>query len=483
MFLFYLIELCVIYGSMATGDPMDLDTYPTFLIGEDGIPVVSQVDWQLTPKSVRALSIAQHRRLEALERRVEQLEGKYGADSSNSDKPPSTDSPFKKKGKKKGKAGARKGHRGHRQQMLDPTESVVVKPKRCGCGCGRFKELRPFYLHQEIELPEIRVQVTHFVLHRGRCARCGRLNKAQIPDGHRTGYGPRLTALVGEMAGIQGNSRTTVQEFLRSVLNVSVSKGAIQKMIDRSSRALKAHHEAIGDVVRGAEVNFVDETSWWRKGALEWLWAMVNAHGAHFVVHPRRSREAFEALVQDWHGTLVSDGYGLYRKWPGLRQSCLAHLIRKAKGLAERKKEAVANFGRKVASELGRLCEMARGSPTVGRYRAWYARFSHLIAQHTRRKDEAGKFARRLLKEMDSLVVFLYEAGVEPTNNRAERALRFGVLWRKRSQGTDSEKGDRWVERVLSLKQTCRIRGQATYPILVDAVRRSVSDHRAADLG
>ena len=62
--------------------------------------------------------------------------------------------------------------------------------------------------------------------------------------------------------------------------------------------------------------------------------------------------------------------------------------------------------------------------------------------------------------------------GVEPTNNRAERALRFGVLWRKRSQGTASEKGNRWVERILSLKETCRLQAQSTYTVLVDAVTK-----------
>ena len=59
---------------------------------------------------------------------------------------------------------------------------------------------------------------------------------------------------------------------------------------------------------------------------------------------------------------------------------------------------------------------------------------------------------------------------MDPTNNRAERALRFGVLWRKRSQGTASEKGNRWVERILSLKEACRLQTQSTYTVLVDAV-------------
>jgi len=78
--------------------------------------------------------------------------------------------------------------------------------------------------------------------------------------------------------------------------------------------------------------------------------------------------------------------------------------------------------------------------------------------------------ARRLLGEMDALWLFLEEEGVEPTNNFGERALRFGVIWRKRSYGTQSDKGDRWVERILTLKQTCRTRSLPVFPLLVDAI-------------
>jgi transposase len=84
--------------------------------------------------------------------------------------------------------------------------------------------------------------------------------------------------------------------------------------------------------------------------------------------------------------------------------------------------------------------------------------------------DDAGQLARSIAREMESLWVFLDENGVEPTNNRAERALRFAVLWRKRSYGTQSNKGNRWVERILSLKQTCRIRAMPVFPILVNAI-------------
>jgi len=80
---------------------------------------------------------------------------------------------------------------------------------------------------------------------------------------------------------------------------------------------------------------------------------------------------------------------------------------------------------------------------------------------------------RRLQSEMENLWLFLRQEGVSATNNHAERLLRFAVLWRKSSLGTASEKSDRWVERILSLSQTCRMGRMRTFPVLVDAVKCS----------
>ena len=98
----------------------------------------------------------------------------------------------------------------------------------------------------------------------------------------------------------------------------------------------------------------------------------------------------------------------------------------------------------------------------------FYARFIRLIRKYSDRQDDAGKLTRRLVQEMEHLWLFLKEAGVEPTNNHAERLLRFAVLLRKVSFGTANEKGDRWTERILSLRQTCRLRGKRIFPVLVD---------------
>jgi transposase len=87
----------------------------------------------------------------------------------------------------------------------------------------------------------------------------------------------------------------------------------------------------------------------------------------------------------------------------------------------------LAACGTWALAELQRLCHMATAPSMVGEWRAWYARLCKWIDQYHARSDEARCLARRLLRELDSLWVFLAQPGVEPTNNRAECALRFRI--------------------------------------------------------
>lgn len=235
---------------------------------------------------------------EQLREHLYKLEVKANKDSSNSSKPPSSDSPYKKRypsnnNQKNGKAGAKVGHQGHRQKLMEPTEVIAVYPDACDCGGNEFKNQQPFYTHQEIELPEIQMDIVHFVLHEGDCVACGKKVNATVPQQHRTGYGPRLSAFIGETAGMQGNSRTMVKIFCKSFLKFDISLGAIQKVVDRVSEAIKPHYEAIANKARQALINGIDETIWKKNGQLMYLWAMVNSTVAFFMMHQRRSKEAF----------------------------------------------------------------------------------------------------------------------------------------------------------------------------------------------
>jgi transposase len=173
------------------------------------------------------------------------------------------------------------------------------------------------------------------------------------------------------MAGIVGASRSAVQDVCASVFGIPLSKGTIQKMVDRVSEAILLHSIAIGEVARAALVNYIDETSWLTHGDRHWLWVMANPAVAYFQIHPTRSTAAFIQLIADCMGILVSDGYLVYQSWQGLRQSCLAHLIRTAKGLAEHLEGGIARFGHRVHAALQRLCHMGPERPTVGQWRAW----------------------------------------------------------------------------------------------------------------
>ena len=433
----------------------------------------SEEDWANTPASVQQFLFQLLASNAAFEKRIEELEKRLNKNSRNSNKPPSSDSPYEEKPEKgkKRKSKKKKRRKGFRQKMIEPTEVKNIVPEACICGNTHFDNTNLYYTHQVIELPEIEMEITHFILHKGECPCCGKINKAMVPNEHQTGYGPRLSAMIAQMAGNMGDSRTLIQDYCSSVLGFHISLGAIQKVIDRASKAIKPHYESIGKEARDASVNYIDETSHRLKAKLQWLWVMANQAVAFFMIHPNRSKEAFEALIKDWMGILVSDGYGVYQKWVGQRQTCLAHLIRKATELSESPNSDIAKCGKWAKAELQRLCKMANSPPTQGQWNAFYARLVRLISIYEDRQDDAGRFARRLLREIEHLWTFLVEEGVAPTNNHAERMLRFAVLWRKRSYGTRSEKGNRWVERILSLRQTCRLRNKKTYPVLVDAMR------------
>ena len=449
----------------------------------------SQLDWLSTPEPVRAYIIhleqvigQMQQRLDLIEKRTEKLEVRTKMNSQNSSKPPSSDGPFNKHKKKTKKSkrnrGAQKGHKGHQQQMLNPTKIENILPQ--SCECGRLildpDSIIPFYTHQHIELPEIKLDVMHLTLNQGKCQCCGKIVKATIPAEFSSGYGPKLSAVISELSGSHGASRQTVADFCRSVLGLPISTGGIQQVIDRTSAAIEPIYHAIADQARTAKVNGIDETSWFRCGKLQWLWTMVNTAVAFFMIHPNRSSKAFSQLIDDWKGILISDHYGVYVNWVNKRQACLAHLIRKAKALSERKNESTRTFGDSILKELRLLCSWAKDPPNEKQWTDFYSRFLLLLMLHEGADNEAGGLARSIARQLESLWVFLDENGVEPTNNRSERALRFAVLWRKRSNGTQSDKGNRWVERILSLKQTCRMKSLPVFPILADAIEAYFKD-------
>ena len=217
----------------------------------------SELDWQLTPAPVRQYVMALERmlfdmeqRIVAHEKRLEKLEVRTKRNSHNSSKPPSSDPPFSRKKRKQKKSkrskGGQKGHKANQQQMLDPTERYWLMPRRCSCGHTGFDQehMQPFYVHQHIEIPEIEMQISHYILQQCDCPNCGKTVKATLPTDVSTGYGPRFTAFIGELSGIKAMSRNDVKQLCESVLGIGIATGTIQKLVDRTSNALCRHTSA-----------------------------------------------------------------------------------------------------------------------------------------------------------------------------------------------------------------------------------------------
>ena len=140
------------------------------------------------------------------------------------------------------KQGGNPGYPGHRQVLLPPTTVKELRPERCPSGSTTFTLTTPYHTHQVIELPPIAMEVTHWMLHQGWCLACGRWRKAQVPAEQATGYGPRCSALMGALAGSYGNGRRMVQTLCASVLQVPLSLGAIQNVLDRVAQAIDPYY-------------------------------------------------------------------------------------------------------------------------------------------------------------------------------------------------------------------------------------------------
>lgn len=421
------------------------------------------------------------------------MEEKLGTNSSNSSKPPSSDPPWaepKQNGCRGGKSkrgrGGQPGHEGSTRELLPPEqvdEFVPCKPPgKCDCG-GRVccDDEDPQRL-QNMELPEVKALVTEYQLFSGVCERCGRVHMGKLPAGAPSGVlGPRAMAVVAVLSGKYHLSKRQVEEILEDLLGVQVSLGTVSKTEERVSEALEQPVEEAKSYVREQAVVHADETGHKVAGKKAWVWTAVTSLVSVFLLSSTRGAQAaMELLGANFGGILVSDRWDAYN-WidAARRQLCWAHLIRDFIKIAERKgrsekianailqyvKEMFALWHRYRAGKLSRAglqCKMKTVRANVELLLAQGAVCGHAKTQRT---------CRRILKLKAALWTFVDAPGVEPTNNIAERTIRPYVLWRKASFGTQSERGNLFVERMLTVSATCRQQNRNVLQYVTAAIR------------
>ena len=430
---------------------------------------------------------------------VEKLNEQIRQNSKNSHRPPSSDGPgadsgggsSNKKPKSDRKRGGQKGHRGSHRQLV-PSELVNAFidffPDVClGCACELPRTLdADARRHQQLDLRDHRPYVTEFRRHEVECSKCGVLSRAaysrgQIPS---SAFGPCLTAVVGMLTGVYHLSRRKAQQLLSELFGISISLGAISAMEGRASEALKSAHAEAKREVEYAGVKHTDATSWVRAGVLMSLWTIATASATVYQIFADGCRKTVEPFFGSRRGILVSDRASVFGFWlMALRQICWAHLLRKFISFSERDGPA-GTFGRELLDCTAVVFEYWHGYKDGRLTRAeldyWLQpvrrQFELTLERASRAKiDRLSGSCADILAHRDALWTFVTQENVEPTNNHAEQELRAFVLWRKRSFGSQSARGERFAERVMTVAHTARKQGKGVLEFIMNSIAAHVN--------
>ncbi|WP_251969162.1 IS66 family transposase [Sphaerotilus microaerophilus] len=410
------------------------------------------------------------------------LQERLKVDSRNSSKPPSSDGPGSgnraQRRASQRKRGAQKGHPGAYRALLPETEvdgvQDCVPPAQCNCGGAVNVQGKPVR-HQVFDIPPVTPDVQEYRLYSGVCTQCGLGHRGVLPQGVPSGQiGPRALALVGVLGTRFHLTQGKIRDLLAQLLGLDFSVGAISQAHGKVAAALKAPVAVAVASLAQAPVLHMDETRYPREGSANWVWGVIQPKLAVFSILPSRARYVITDLIgQAPQGVVVSDRYAGYAHLDASRrQVCWAHLLRDFTRISQRSGRA-GHIGRRL---LGLGCVLfrwrERGKTTAEQFEPLVPRLRAALEQGAAQRacKRTANTCANVLKLWPALWGFITHAGVQPTNNAAEQALRTIVLKRKISGPTRSRRGDEFIARGFSVHETCRRQGLDLWAFLHRAV-------------
>jgi transposase len=439
---------------------------------------------------------AQRVQIETLQATVAQLQEKLASarkDSSTSSKPPSSDivkppPPPPPPGQSKRQRGGQPGHPKHDRALFadEQIAHFFVHPlSGCPC-CGGQLRLNAGLANvvQQVDLQPATLTIQQHTCPEYWCVHCERSYKAALPEHIAAGglVGPRLTTLIAYLKGFCHASFSTIRKFLRDVVGLTISRGQLAKIIAKVSDALDEPYQELLRRLPGEPVLNVDETGHKDNGQRMWTWCFRASLYTLFKIDPTRSGDVLiEVLGKEFDGVLGCDCFSAYRRYMRefdvTLQFCLAHLIRDVKFLMTLPGKKEQAYGQRLRGALkalfGVIHQREQMPAVVFQRRLQAARDGVLQAgqQDVPASRHAQALAKRLQKHGKSYFTFVTTPAVEPTNNLAEQAIRFVVIDRHITQGTRSEAGQRWCERIWSVIATCEQHGRSVFDYLHQAVQ------------
>lgn len=434
--------------------------------------------------------------------------------STTSSKPPSSDGlaghqrERGRRTKSRRKPGGQPGHAGHCRPLVPAArvnQTIDIFPETCRhCqqvlpARGRTIDGEP-RRHQVTELPSIEAHITEYRCASVVCAACGKATQAAVPDEIATQFGPQLTGLIAYLTVVCRLPRRVVLAVLADVLHVPISLGSTQAAWEEASAAVSVPCEELERALKHQPVLNGDETGHRTNGEKRWLWAVVAPRFVVYRIATTRAADVLVALLGDvFAGVLCSDRWRPYQTYhQGALQFCWAHFKRNVLGALELAKTTEAErFCREALALHARLFRLwyrfrgdpaARGTPLtrpqlIDRVLPLQRKFFALGERHLdSRNNDVRNLATALFAHHEKFFVFVHQEGVEPTNNRAERALRAAVQWRKIMFGNRSEDGELAVARLLTVTRTCQMQRLNALAYLTAAIRAHRRHHAVRSL-
>jgi hypothetical protein len=414
----------------------------------------------------------QQRMIEQLRAEIEQLKG--GRSSA---------APFSKGTHKSNpKPPGRKPGQGFFRFRSEPEPAAGTEPVRVPvAGCcpecgGALGEAREELVSTTDIAVERCAEVRCYAVETRRCRQCGKPVRGRHPDiaegqrgatAHR--LGPRIKALAHVLHFAHGVPVRKTPAILEELTGVRLTQGAItQDAMKQAAGIVGARYEQLRALVAKQPVMHTDDTGWRVGGRTAYLMAFVNLSLAVYQIRNRhRNEEVRELVPADFAGVLVCDrgkSYDAEELVDVSQQKCLAHLLRNACEVAEKKTGRAKEFSQKLKDLLkGALAlRAAKTELEAPEYRQRAEKLDGELTHHLRNRILRDDDNQRLLngvgaqQDRGNLLRFLYQDGIEATNNRAERELRPAVIARKVSHCSRSERGARAFEAFTSVIQTLR---------------------------
>jgi len=397
-------------------------------------------------------------RIIELERRLSQYENPHTPPSRlNRKYPPKT--------KSYGKPGRRKGHKGITRSQSKPSEHIEAKIKSCP-NCGKPLG-KPVKIERKIieEIPEpMPVKVIEYISNHYHCKNCNRKFTASNPDVPKKGrFGKNVLAQTTLMKYEERLPHRKIQTALERQYGLKVSAGTIFDFTNRVHKSLQSEYNLILQVVRCSKTVYSDETSIKVNGKRYWIWIFVTPSNTFVVIRKSRGKKVLkEVLTNKYKGTIVCDGWKPYTNFTSRIQRCWAHILRELKYLAGKIDDAI-HLNNAIHRLYNKMIKIIGEDPPPSiRKKLWYQSRATMKRWLNRKYEDPllKKLVEKIKNGFDHWFTFIINPGVEPTNNRAERALREFVVQRKIIGTLRNEKGTHIYEVIMSVLATWKQQGK-----------------------